>query len=79
MMNKRGFITEFFALIVIVAIAGLFLIFGKISTTFEKEQGGLVVLDEDDVEIMNMFDYVSEYVLLVEEKIEIARDWEVGG
>lgn len=78
-MSKKGIITEFFALILIVGILGLFFVFGKMATTFEKDQGGLVVLDEDEVEIANMFDYVESYVVLQEKWTEFYLKWGAGG
>lgn len=69
----------FLAFIAIVLILGSFFALGKLSVTFEKSQGGVVVLDEDEVEIGNLFEYMDDYVKVVEVKVLNVKELEVSG
>lgn len=72
-MNKRGFfLTAFFAFIAIALIFALLFVSAKMSSTFSENKGGLIVYDEDKVEIGNVLDYMDEYVELTDARFLVA-------
>ena len=70
-MNKRGIfgvgsaIAQFVSVLAIAIILLVFVFYGSgLAKTFGKTKGGLIVYDEDKIEIGNVLNYSDDYVSL---------------
>lgn len=64
MQNKKGIVGSFsvnyIATIVIIVILVLFLLGAGVVKTFSERQGDAVILDESDVGVQEVIDYVGD-------------------
>ncbi len=67
-------LTMFFAFIVIALILAAFVFVSGIARLLVENKGGMIVMDEDDVEIGSMVDYMDEYVKLAGVKVLVDDD-----
>jgi len=82
-MNKRGWIlVGGVSLVLIVLILVAFTAIGfsatlimQMSDTVGDAQGGVVVLDEEKLEVGNLYDYVGNYSEGVEDRNDLVGEW----
>jgi hypothetical protein len=73
--GKRGWIIiGGLAFILIVFLLGMFTMLGKFASTVEQSQGGLIVLDEDDLEVGNLYGYMDSYVDMISVEMEVDEE-----
>jgi len=82
-MSKRGWIlvagaSLFFIVLILAAFAAIGLsatLIMQMSDTVGDAQGGVVVLDEEKLEVGNLYDYVGNYSEGVEERNVLVEEW----
>jgi hypothetical protein len=82
-MSKRGWllvggVSIFLVVLILIAFSAVGLsatLIMKMTNTVSEAKGGVVVLDEEELEVGNLYDYVQNYSDKVEVRNSLIEDW----